>query len=218
MKKIIFLLIFCLVFSLVSFGQTKEITRKAYYEVFYESLEKVKDISRRSIASVENHKDGKLDSTEEYVDEYIKSDIRRYFHSEKLTNKNRKIELIQIGKDYYCRRDDGDWKKSTNWCADGSAFGLSNIISERFTVEPIIVKGEDLNLFENYTTYKNTYSPNKDKEGLSYFQRKFWLNKDGLILKEEIINGLIEPKRLYWQQTKTYEYNPKNLKIEAPIK
>jgi hypothetical protein len=31
-------------------------------------------------------------------------------------------------------------------------------------------------------------------------------------------SGLLEPERIYSQQTSTYEYNPKDLKIEAPIK
>ena len=156
--------------------------------------------------------------SEEFIDEFVKPERRHYIHTQKFTDHTRKIELIQIGKTYYCRYDSDKWEQSKNWCADGTAYGMSNQISTKFTVENTKLGNQNVKLYEEYTTYKNTYSPDKDKEGLSYSQRKFWLNDESFILREEFINGLLEPERVYWKQTETHEYNPKGLKIEAPIK
>jgi hypothetical protein len=218
MKKMIWLFIFCLAILGNAFGQTKEITSEEYYQPFRDAFKKGRDISHRNITRKENYQDGKLRSTEEFIDEFVGSDKRRYVHIEKLTDRTRKIELIKIGTTFYCRRDDGEWKRSANWCADGSASGLSNIVSSKFTVEKGKLNSQNVKLYEQYTTYKNVYSPDKDKEGLSYWQNRFWLDDQGFMVQEEIISGLLEPERLYWKQTETYEYNPKDLKIEAPLK
>ncbi len=45
---------------------------------------------------------------------------------------------------------------------------------------------------------------------------KFWVNKEGLILKIESISKHVNPERLESHSVTDYEYNPKDLKIEAP--
>jgi hypothetical protein len=220
MKKIIWLTIFCFAAALNVFGQAKEITRERYYQPFREALKKGNEITRRNLTRRENYADGKLSSTEEFINEFVKPDKRRYVHIEKFADRTSKVELIQIGETYYCRRDDGAWKQSgRTWCGDGSGNGgISNIASSKFTVEETKLKDQTVKFYHQYTTYKNTYSPDKDKEGLSYWDSKYWLNNDGLIIREESADGLLQPERIYWKQTETYEYDPKDLKIEAPIK
>ncbi len=216
-KKYI-LLIICFVVTINVFSQAKQIIKEEYYQPYREALKKKRDTSRRDITWQENYRDGKLFSTTEITDEFLKPDKRRYLEIEKFADHTSKSELIQIGTTYYCRRNDGEWKQSQSWCSGGSASGLSNIVSSEYSIEDTKIHNQTTKLFRNYTTYKNVYSPDKDKEGLSYWESKFWLGKDGLILREEIKSGLLEPERIYRQQTNSYEYNPKNLKIEAPIK
>ncbi len=64
-------------------------------------------------------------------------------------------------------------------------------------------------------TYKNEHL---DKNGMSYTQIKSWITNEDWLLKEEINVGVVEPKKIVFTRTYKYEYNPKNLKIEAPIK
>ncbi len=198
-------------------GQTIEITEKEFYQQYRTATQKGREISSRSVTKRENFRDGILSSKEEYIFAYLLPDKKFYSHKESFSDKTQTVELIQIGEIYYCRRNNEEWKQSKNWCAGGSAFGLPNKISSKFTIEVVNSGGEKLKLYQEYTTYKNTYSPNKDKEGLSYWQKKFWINEAGLVIKEESENGLIEPVQIRWRQVETYEYNPKDLKIEAPI-
>lgn len=215
-RKIILLLTFCLITTLSIFSQAKQITSEEYYQPFREALKKQQDTTRRNITLQENYRDGKLFSTTEITDEFIKPDKRLYLEVNKLPNHIYKSELIQIGKTYYCRRNDGEWKQSKSWCSGGSTSGISNVVSSTYRVDDTQFNNQPAKLYQQYTTYKNTYSPNKDKEGLSYWQSKFWLNSKGFILSEEYKDGLLEPERIYSKQTSSYEYNPQNLKIEAP--
>lgn len=217
MKRIIFLTIICITSAIIVSAQPKEITADEHNRTFREALDKGRGISRRQITQRESYREGKLYSTEEFIYEHVMPGKMRYVHSEKFADRTWKIELIHIDKTYYCRRDDGEWKKSATWCADGSVFGLPGIVSSKFTVEKTNFNNQSVRLFEEYTTYKNIYSANKDKEGLSYWKSKFWINEGGLIVRQEGENGLLEPAQIRWKKVDTYEYNPKDLKIEAPI-
>lgn len=217
-KHHILLLIFCFSLTISAFSQTKEITREDYYQPFRLGLKKKSATSRRVITRQENYREGKLFSTTEITDEFLVPNKRHYMEVEKFADHTNKSELIQIGEVYYCRRNDGELKQSQSWCSGGSASGLSNIVSSKFTVEDTKINNKTSKFYKNYTIYKNIHSPNKDKEGLSYYQHNFWIDSNGFILREEMRSGLLEPERIYRQMTNIYEYNPQNLKIEAPIK
>jgi hypothetical protein len=216
-SRILLLTIACFALAVNVFSQQKEITKEQYYQSFRGAKDKASKVSRRSIDKREYFRNSKLHLTQETVDEFLSPDKRRYFVIEKFDDRITKDELIKIGDIYYCRKNDGDWKQSQNWCSGGSASGISNIVSSKYTVEEIKLNNETVKFYRQLTTYKNTYSPDKDREGLSYWESKFWLNSDGLIQREERKQGLLDSEKIYNQTVTTYEYNPKNLKIEAPI-
>ena len=197
----------------------KQISKEDYYQIFREANKKRFDTSRRESSQLKEYKDGKLLYTVEFVSEYLPPDK---YHSVTIQNFNdstKKNESIIINKIRYCRKDDGDWKQTNEYCGYGAGIGgPSNIISTKYTVKDTKINDQKAKLYEEFTVYKNNYSSNKDKEGFSFWQERYWLSEDGFILREESGSGLLEPERLYRQETITYEYNPKNLEIEAPIK
>lgn len=200
-------------------SQTKEISKENYYQSYREASKKRLETSRREIIQKKDFKDGKLLFTTEIVDEYLKPDKQHYVSSQIFDDHTEKREFILIDKIYYCRKNDTDWVQSSKWCGFGSGSGgPSSIVSTKFTVEEAKLNNQKAEFYQKQTIYKNIYSPDKDNEGLSYWQTSFWLGKDGFILREEVKVGLSKPERIYWQTATTYEYNPKNLKIEAPIK
>jgi hypothetical protein len=71
---------------------------------------------------------------------------------------------------------------------------------------------ENTKLYQQYTTSAD------DKNAVYYLQDKFWLNSSGLLIRREIEYGKVQPKSIGSRELEVYEYNPKNLKIEAPIK
>ncbi len=217
-KNYILLIIICIGITINAFSQTKQITEVEYYQSYRAANEKRLESSSRNVSRREFFKDGKSYITKDIKDEFMKPNKKHYLQIEKSAEGENKEELIQIGEKFYCRTGNDKWKQSSSWCLNTGISGISNIVSSKFTVEDTIINNQNAKLYQRYTTYKNIYSPDKDKEGLSYWESKFWVNKAGFILREESKEGLLEPVKLYRQEISSYEYNPKNLKIEAPIK
>ncbi|HEX8735848.1 MAG TPA: hypothetical protein VF721_11020 [Pyrinomonadaceae bacterium] len=214
--KLFLLLIFCLAAATGVFGQAKQISRKEYYQWYREAFKKRFEASRREVIKKQYYKDGKLSGTIETVNEFLKPDRQRYLRVEKSGGQTTKLEIIQTGKAYYCRKNDEDWTPSNKWCEDGYGSGLSNIVNSGYTVEKTKIDNQEAQIYQEYITYKNNYSPDKDKEALSYRQEKIWVDGDGFIVRHETESGLLEPRRIYSRETGTYEYNPK-ITIEAPV-
>jgi hypothetical protein len=217
-KQFFLILIFCFGVTINVFSQTKEISRENFYQPLRQGLIKGMAFSRRVISRRENYREKKVFRTTEITEEYLLPDKRHYLKEERFADRTSKSELIQIGKNYYCRKNDGEWKQFTSWCSGGDGSGgLSNIVSSKFTVEDTKVGYKPVRFYKEYTVYKNVYSPNKDKEGLSYCYSSYWINSEGLVSHKEERCGLSESKKPNFQMTITYEYNPQNLKIETPI-
>lgn len=204
----------CLALSLNTLAQDKEITRDEYFGPWREALQKGRTLSRRKVSKTEMFKDGKVSATDESTYEYVLPDRIRYIHIETEGDRVRRTEEISIGKTKYCRRENGPWENRS--CIGGGVGGISNTISFRYSVETVKLNNENVKLFRQYITYKDNYSKNKDTEGLSFYETNYWLNKDGLFIREEFRYGLVDSKKLKRITVDIYEYNPKDLKIEAP--
>ncbi len=211
------LVVFCLVFTVNIFGQTQQITGDQFYASLRAASDKGKDKTQRNIIQEDYFRDGKVFSTETYVYEYQTSDRFRYIHTSKDGKTVKKEEVIQIGKAYYCRKNDGKWTKAKNWCAQMSISGLPDTVESGVTVEKTMLGKQEATLYQRQVTWKNVHSPDADKEGLSYLQTKFWLNSDGFLIREERIMGLLEPEKVHSKNVSTYEYDVK-IKIAAPVK
>lgn len=213
------LLIICFGMTANCFGQIKQISREDFYQQSREANKKRFANSRREITQIKDYKDGNTVSTVEFTSEHLVPDKYHYISIEKYSDRTTKFESISINKVQYCRKNDGNWEKSKSYCGYGSGSGgPSNIVETKYTVEETKLNSKKVKLYQEYTTYKNIYSPDKDKEGLSYWQERFWLDKDGFILRKETEKGLIEPRKSNYQEEITnYEYDPRDLKIEAPI-
>jgi hypothetical protein len=211
-------MIFCFGVTINVFSQTKEITEENFYRPIREGRIKGLAFSRRETTRQDNYSEKKIFSNTEIVEEYLLPDKQHYLKEEKFADHTNKSELIQIGKSYYCRKNDGAWKPSISGCSSGEGNGgLSNIVSSKFTVEDTKIGNKTVRLYKEYITYKNIYSPNKDKEGLSYCHSSYWIDSEGLVIREEEKCGLSESENPYFQKAVTYEYNPQNLKIETPL-
>ena len=208
-----------LAFSATGFAQSqgKEITKEEYYGPWRAALQKARTLSRRNVSKTEILKDGKVSATDEWTYEYVLPDRIRYIHKETEGDITRQTEQIDMGKTKYCRRGNGPWEKIQSPCIGGGAGGIPSTISASYSVENTKADKQDVKLFRQYITYKDTFSKNKENEGLSYYETKYWLSKDGLLIKEEIRYGFVDSKMVKRITVGTYEYD-QNIKIEAPIK
>lgn len=210
--KLFYIFLF-LAAAAVSVAAQQQISRDEYYRQFYAARRKSSEKTRREIVKEESYKAGKVEKTEEILDEFVAPDRRHYVYASKIGGKdNLKFELIQIGSTYYCR-DEGKWRKSTSWCANGSARGdIPDIVSSEFTSEEAKLDNRGATLYRQNTTYENTYMPGRV---LSYLKENFWVGGDGLLLRLEMEYGTVKPAEINSKAAHIYEYDA-NIKIQAP--
>lgn len=207
------------------FGQQREVTPLQFYQAEAEALKKVDGFNQRITYKTEyfNTSDGSSQNSYTLISEKIFPDKTRSLLIHTSGNVTKKKEEIRIGYFLYQRIDDGKWTKTDlrkgngagygNGVGDGDGDGSRNIkITNKFTAVESDLNGQGVTLYEKLTTveYTNLYT--------TFSSEKFWINKEGLILKKESKSGYLNPEKIGFQNTTEYEYNPKDLKIEAPIK
>jgi hypothetical protein len=201
---------------LPTFAQVKEISGDEYYSNWRSALQKSRGIDLRNVSKTETYKDGKLTDTEEWQYEYVLPDRIHYVHVRNVNGKVRRTEQIDIGSAKYCKQDDDGWKQIASPCIGGSATGGTPPESERFSKESTLLDGEKLTLYKHYSTSRRPWLKGKEAEILFYSENSFWLNDKGLMVRQERRSGRVEPISLDRKVIDTYEFAPKNLKIQAP--
>ena len=124
----------------------------------------------------------------------------------------------------FCRFETRSWEKKDTNCLTGfpalksqASHQVLGIVSTRFTVDDVSLGGTKARIFTEFTKYKNQALPNNDGDRLRYYESRFWLGEKGLILRQEIRSGFVVEKDISSMWIDIYDYNPKDLKIEAPI-
>jgi hypothetical protein len=203
----------------------KEITQEEYSTQYYAALEKARDFTRRNVSKYERYRDGKVYETTEWLYEYILPYRRRFTYSKRNIEENVRFEEINIDETNYCSLANGLWTKVPTTCIQGfpattsqASVQVLNKVSSRYTFEEGSFGGSKTKIYREYIKYKNEFSPDKEKEGLSFRDSTFWLNEKGIIIRQLTTSGLIGTEKQYSKWIDTYEYNPKDIKIEAPIK
>jgi hypothetical protein len=212
------LLLVGFVFTATSFAQEKEVTKNEYLASWRDAFDKARTLTRRVTQIVTNH-ESEMPDIDEWRYEYVMPDKSRLTNIRTKDGKVTRIEQIDIGNTKYCKKGDGEWELSEGYCIGGSGMGgPSNIASNRYYLEKKNINGKEIRVFRNYITYTNKFSPTHETEGLTFSETTFWLNRDNLIIREEIRTGLVNKGKARRTNVSSYEYNPKDLKIEAPIK
>lgn len=196
-------------------AEDKDLTKSEFYKLFAATYDKARGVNRRHISKTQELTDGKLTWTEEWQYEYDGPDRIHYVHITTFDGKTRRTEEIDIGKTGYCKRNDGPWEISRG-CIGGSTSG-SPPGDTRYSLNTTKLDGKDVTLLREYTIYKDTYSKNKDTEGLSFGERKLWIDKNGFLVRTESTKGLVDTGVVKSSTIDTYEYDPK-ITVEAPIK
>jgi len=186
------------------------ITKETYDSIFKEATANVDKRIRKVITTDTRYVNN---SVETITQEFLPPDKSKWLVVNKSGNSVTQIEIIYIGDLEYRKENNGDWIKR-NLKANSKGGGI-DIISrkEEITKEYSIEETKIDNEFFRVLTAK-TVNPPK-----TFFQvYKVWIDKMGLIYKEEskISSGRID--NLLTSSITNYDYTLKDVKIEAPIK
>lgn len=192
---------------------TKEselITKEAYDLIFGETKANVDKKIRKVIITDSRYVNNSVVTT---TQEFLPPDKSKWRVVEKSGNSATQIEIIYIGDLEYRKENNGDWvmrNLKTNSEDGGIAFTAKK---EESTKEYSIEETKINNEFFHLLTAK-TVNPQK-----TFFHvYKIWIDKAGLIYKEEskISSGSID--NLLTSTITIYDYTLKDVKIESPIK
>ncbi|HQU84508.1 MAG TPA: hypothetical protein PKY59_15325 [Pyrinomonadaceae bacterium] len=122
-------------------------------------------------------------------------------------------EKIEADNFVYVRENGSAWhlyRKDDLMTASSEAGSISTGCRQ-LTVEEDYLENFPVKLYEEIKI--------KTSENiLKFTEQRDWINDDGMLLKIETVEGLFHPRIETSRSVFNYEYNPADLKIEAPIK
>lgn len=212
--KFIAISVFILLNALFVCGQKKIITSSEYYSAVSPALQKQHNVSRRVETVMELYADGNVAKKVTTLTETLLPNKYRYVRKEQTGDVLTESESITIDNFRYTRENGGAWTKidlsKMNGMGSGSGVG-SSCSSRQITVEQSFLNNFSAKLYEMINISESS-------QGLKYWEEKKWISDEGFLLKTETSNGLLIPRVETSKTVTTYEYNPTDLKIEAPIK
>lgn len=219
MRKLALLMIFCFGAVIGNFGQNKIITKEEYNAALSGSVPKADKIPFRMIDTTKFFTNKKVDEIRTFISENLPPDKKRWLSTvEKDGVVTEKMESITIGKIEYTRKNNEDWtKRDLTVSGSGGTGGfkiggpLDTKELHQYILAPTTLDNQPSNLYFYYHVLQI-------ENVLHFLESRHWLNRDGLIIKSTTKQGRTIPDNVVSLQTRDYEYNPKDLKIEAPVK
>jgi len=126
-------------------------------------------------------------------------------------------EEITIDRMIYSRKDGGKWTKGdrqspfNNVESGGGELPAASHWCNQFSVEVSSVRDTPTALF----TWLLIDGTSKE---LLFREQRHWIGGDGLQYRKETVKGKVFPREETYRGGTTFQYEPKDLKIEAPIK
>jgi hypothetical protein len=196
-------------------------TRTQYDAVERSAIDKAEKLLRREVTERTKYKSGKVDTIETFtVETFPNGDLRLNSVTKRADQVAEKLQLINFGKYEYRKEGDADWvKRCFRDCSPSESSGKWGLpsgtepakVEEHFET-PTDINGQKGTFYLYYRVYQLDY-------GLDFFERKFWVDSNGLIQKIEYTESGVLPTNKTTKETITYECNPKDvLAIEPPIK
>jgi hypothetical protein len=204
------------VFAASSVGQVKEITEAEYYAAVRAAKSTSETFDRRVTTTTEFFNEGKKTATEIVTEEFQSPDAVRTVQTHRKGKTVVIRETIEIGDAKYIRDDAGIWAK---WKRTKSpVYRLAGVIppgdpKERviYSVRVMSFKGQTARVFMRISNKAYGFLIGAETQ-------ETWINKDNQILKTVLITSEDEPGNIVEKIAAIYDYAPKGLRIEAPIK
>ncbi len=219
------ILLLCL-FTVNIYGQRKEISAEQFTDLKDKATKKTGKTSHRVINErLLYTTDGKkIQQLENISTEFLPTGRTRTISKVINYEINRSVdqEYITIDKVTFRRVDGGEWrifdeKKITR---PNKNFEIEQKSRKYYLTENVNFESQTLDLIEFEEEYISKFTnPRTGKiiETELHQIWKFWIGKDRLMLRGELISEKSSPKMLAVRGVWNYEYDP-NIKIEAPIK
>lgn len=200
----------------VSSAQIKTITKIEFDAAKAAAFDAAKNKTRRVVTKTQSFDGGKKEGSESLTEEFVPPDSRRSIFSARSGNKVLTSEIIEVGSVKYKRTDGGIW--STWKGTTKPVYQLRGIPSDgepkensTYTITESKLNGRTVQILASVSNKAYGSLPGRT-------EHRIWIGKDGLVLRTEEIISEDSADDVVFRSVSTVEYDPKGLKIEAPIK
>lgn len=191
------------------FGQKKDITEQEFQSAVQSSRDKGGEYNSTVAAKMDEFEGTKVLRSYEWTTETLLPGRRHWIFTRVQQGKTLTTEQIEIGKIHYCRDGSGRW--SIKDCTDAVLGRGFDAVARRFSYDESQCEGEKMSHYVSYAT-------GGDEADSHFMETEVWIDGNGRIRCELRRIGAVKTGIVSNLITGTYEYNPKGLKIEAPIK
>lgn len=200
--------------SLVVIGQEREIPESEYLAALRKTYDVTRALPVRITLSGEYYEKGAVSKKSKVVTERISPLHVRTFEQTSIDDKSETREAINLAGKLYCKENNKPWKVTDYFCGHSGMYSAAMNSVMNFYASKVELEGKRLTLYKLWVK-----EPPKPKAGFpDVFETKTWINSDGRIIKIERTSTISSTAAVVYSATELYEYNPKGLKIEAPIK
>ncbi|HVF30527.1 MAG TPA: hypothetical protein VNA22_06130, partial [Pyrinomonadaceae bacterium] len=198
-------------------AQSKLVSSKEYYEAVDKRPEVDWDERVRRVETTRDEmRDGVVVKSLISVSEVLLPDRQRHYSKLVESGKTTETEEIRITHFLYTRTNGGAWTKfdlrkpgSGSGYGSGGGSGSGRMTCTQYSIEPTVINGTPVNLYQKIVLYTQ-------RNEIVFEEHRKWLTAEGLIYREEQIEGAAYPRMETLRNIVTYDY-PTDLKIEAPI-
>lgn len=221
------LLILLSIFSLISCGQSKAnisenksiisgkkiITEEEYDLIRKEAQANVDKRIRRVTHNEIRNIIGSAPVKVNIIQDFLPPNKSKWMVEETTENGVKRTEIIYIGDVEYRKENNNDWVmrnlNSKNTDDGPDIIAKKDESNKEFTIEDTKIENEPYRILTS-----KTVTP----QSKILTENRIWINKEGLIYKEESKSGLGGLGNLLSSSTTNYVYTVKDVEIEAPIK
>ena len=226
-RMLFILLILFLIFPVISCGQKetaknenknntskpKKITEQEYENIRKQVQSEVDKKIRRITTNEIRNNVGSKSVIVKITQDFLPPDRSKWIIQEKSENKIETTEIIYMGDAEYRKENGKDWlmrNTKSNNSDNGSGFtAKGEEKNKEFTSGEIEIDGE---------IYRILVSKTVNSQIKIVSVNKIWINKNNLIYKEESRSWIGSFDNVISFSTSDYDYDVKDIKIEAPIK
>jgi hypothetical protein len=189
-------------------GQETVISREEYAKAVYNTAYTK---SWRAVSDFELYESGKVIEKSHYLTEHIYPDREHFLESSTVKGETRNTENYRIGDIYYCRSNNGRWRKTNEDCRRYTIEGDLDSPGVTYSVANDVVNGTQAKL------YKRKVIRRDFGEGSEVYEDKYWIDESRHTLRIERRITDEKSQQTISLRVSKYEYDPPDQKIQDPI-
>lgn len=209
--------LFLLVFAFSVHGQGQDITQADFEKMESIGHAGLKGKAYRDTSMVEQFVGGAVqkEKTKREITEFLPPNRSRHVSNSVVDGKEVSREVIGDGSSVWVRVNNGQWEQNPEPMATSMGYLGRAISRSHRIVGTSRSSGSSLTLYEQVIRLSTKAGGDTWKEEIATL--RYWVDKDGLFLQKEYETFDVSSNTVNRRYT-FYEYDPKDLKIETPIK